>query len=545
MNREGSIGKSDTVLTSSIAFHGAAGTVTGSCFLLRSDGRKVLIDCGLFQGSKTERQLNFEPFPFAPVDLDAVLLTHAHIDHAGLLPKLTAAGFGGAIYATPPTIDLCTVMLPDSASIQQSDVERYNRRNRQRGRPEVSPVYSGEDVERCLSQLMPVDYGVWIEITPGIRARYWNAGHLLGSASIELEATRQNGGDPLRILFSGDLGPDHKLLQPDPEAPPNFDYVICESTYGLTDRDDSSSGRRRLQLAAEVTAAADRGGALIIPSFAVERTQELLTDLVALMDEGKVPRTRIFLDSPLAVRASEVFVDHAADLENGDALLGAFQSKALHLTQSVEDSKAINRLSGFFIVVAASGMCDAGRVRHHLKNRLWKRDTTVLLVGYQAEGTLGRLLFDGARRVRIHGEEIAVGATISVLDGYSGHADAPNLAAWVAARRPIRRGVFLVHGEPPASGGLRDRIAAGVVDRGRIVIPTIDEVWNIDGDKAEPREAEMKRRIPVEATARLDWNNDLTRLILDINEQVEDATDERARDVILRRLRRALENDSR
>jgi metallo-beta-lactamase family protein len=530
-------------MTISLMFCGAAGTVTGSCFLLDTGKRKVLVDCGMFQGSKTERQLNYEPFPFDAESLDAVLLTHAHIDHSGLLPKLTKAGFTGPIHATPATGDLCSVMLPDSAHIQEYEVEIHNRRNRQRGRPEVTPIYTGTDVEACLEQFRPTGYESWFEVTDDVRARFWNAGHLLGSASIEVEVSDPSAdGGRLSILFSGDIGPDFKLLHPDPEAPAGFDYVVCESTYGPTDRHDRSPGRRRLHLASEVNRAAKRGGALIIPSFAVERTQELVTDLVRLMGDGEIPETRIFIDSPLANRASDVFIRHADELENGADLLRAFRSDLLRFSHSVDESKAINRLRGFFIVIAASGMCDAGRIRHHLKNRLWREDATVLMVGYQAEGTLGRLLVKGVSPVRIHGEEIAVNAAIRSIDDYSGHADGPELADWLEERKPVRAGVFLVHGEPEAREALKQCIEGGVLPAERIYSPAIDDIYLLGPDSAEPSDG-RKRRIAPEATARLDWNNELTELILDINDVVEKAPGEKARGVIIRRLRRALDDE--
>lgn len=531
-------------MTITLTFFGAAGTVTGSCFLLKTENQSVLVDCGMFQGSKTEKQLNYDPFPFEAKEIDGVLLTHAHIDHSGLLPKLTKAGYTGPIYATPATADLCSVMLPDSAHIQEMEVRYLNRRNRQRGRPEVIPIYSSDHVKACLKQFRDVQYEVWTPIVNDVRARFWNAGHLLGSASIEIEisSTLNGGEDPIRILFSGDLGPDYKLLHPDPEAPEGFDYIVCESTYGSRDRFDRSPARRRLRLADEVNAAAERGGPLIIPSFAVERAQELITDLVKLMDDGDIPKARLFIDSPLATRASEVFVRHAGELDLGDDLLRAFRSKILRFTESVEDSKAINRLRGFFIVIAASGMCEAGRIRHHLKNNLWHRNSTILIVGFQAEGTLGRLLLDGVNPVRIQGEEIIVNAAIRVIDDYSGHADGPELANWVGERHPIRRNIFLVHGESSERRGLKKRIANQILRKDQIIEPAIDDQFELSGILAQLSKGKLRRRIEPEATASLDWSNDLTKLILDINDVVEKAGDEKSRNVIIRRLRRALEH---
>lgn len=302
-------------MTVTLRFCGAARTVTGSCYLFETPRSKVLVDCGLFQGPKTLKALNYGGFPFRPSDIDAVLLTHAHIDHSGLLPKLVRQGFGGKILATRGTIDLCSYMLPDAGGIQESEVEALNRRSAERGRPAVSPIYTKADALAAQSSFQAVEYEQWIEVQPGIRARYWNAGHLLGSASIELEFSGEGtAGQPLRILASGDIGPDSKLLETSPEAPTGFDYVMTESTYGDRERPAITSQSRREALAAEVRQAHAAGGALLIPAFAVERTQELIVDLVDLMQRGQIPTAPIFLDSPLAIRATEVFRQHASEL---------------------------------------------------------------------------------------------------------------------------------------------------------------------------------------------------------------------------------------
>ncbi len=320
-----------------------------------------------------------------------VLLTHAHIDHSGLLPKLVREGFRGRILATHGTIDLCSFMLPDAGSIQESEVATLNRRNASRGRANVTPIYTQADAVASLAAFRAVEYETWVEAMPGVRARYWNAGHLLGSASIELEFAGEGAsGKPLRVLASGDLGPDAKLLEPDPEAPAGLDYVLCESTYGDADRPPVTRELRRGHLAAEVRAARELGGALLIPAFAVERTQELIVDLIDLMQRGDIPAAPIFLDSPLAIRATEVFRQHAESPETGLDVERLLNSPNLHTTETVEASKAIARLTGFHIIIAASGMCDAGRIRHHLKRWLWHAKATVLLVGFQAQGTLGR-----------------------------------------------------------------------------------------------------------------------------------------------------------
>lgn len=524
-------------MTPTLHFHGAAGTVTGSCFRLETDSATILVDCGLFQGSKTEKELNYQDFPFDPASIDAVLLTHAHIDHSGLLPKLTKAGFAGPIFATAPTVDLCAVMLADSAHIQELEVSHLNRRNARRGKAEVEPIYTPADAADCQTLFRAVAFDDWIDVAGGIRARYWNAGHLLGSASIEVEIA---GEERLRLLFSGDIGPRFKLLQPDPAGPEDgVDYVVCESTYGSTDRIDASPPARRLRLRNEITEAVRAGGAVIIPSFAVERTQELLTDIVSLIDAGEVPPIPVYIDSPLATRATEVFRRHAGEIEDGEDLLRALRSKHVRFTQSVEESKALDRISEPHIVIAASGMCEAGRIRHRLRNWLWRPEGTVLFVGFQAEGTLGRILLEGAEAVRIQGDEVTVRARIRSIDLYSGHADGPELRQWIADRMPIRRAAFLVHGEPQNLAAMRTRLA-DLLDDEQMVTPPIDAAFALAADGAH-RIDSRPRRIDPGQTARRDWHNDLSELVLEISAELDRAADERSRNVILRRLRRALE----
>jgi metallo-beta-lactamase family protein len=523
-------------------FCGASRTVTGSCYLFETNTGRFLVDCGLFQGQKTLKELNYRAFPFRPADIDAVLLTHAHIDHSGLLPKLVRGGFAGRILATRGTIDLCSYMLPDAGSIQESEVLALNRRNAARGRGEVNPIYTQADAIAALQSFSPVDYEKWIDVIPGVRARYWNAGHLLGSASIEIECSDGNSsGRPMRILVSGDIGPDAKLLQPDPDAPAGLDYVISESTYGDRERPATTPDERRARLAEEVRDAATRKGALLIPAFAVERTQELLVDLVDLMERGDIPAAPIFLDSPLAIRATEVFRRHAESLDPTVDVRRLLNSPQLRFTETVEESKAIAKLTGFHIVIAASGMCDAGRIRHHLRNWLWSTRATVLLVGFQAQGTLGRFLVDGAKAVRIQGNEIKVAATIRTIDDYSGHADGSELARWIAARRPIQRGLFLVHGEEPAIAGLAERVSERIIPAARVFQPLLDDIYDLSATVPKPLDAGRRRRLAPEAVVALDWHNDMSQLVLDINDRIEAAADDRARGVIIRRLRRALE----
>ncbi len=522
-----------------LTFHGAARCVTGSCYRLETDHGQLLVDCGLFQGPKTEKELNYRPFPFEPDQIAAVILSHAHIDHSGLLPKLTRHGFRGAIHATPATADLAAVMLPDSAYIQEMEVEQLNKRNARRNRPEVEPIYRMADAMAAIEQFDTVDYGTWFEPLPGVRARFWNAGHLLGSASIEVEA--KDGERTVRILFSGDIGPDYKLLQPDPTGPSDLDFVLCESTYGDRDRIDATAENRRRLLRDEVRAAINPKGALLIPSFAVERAQELVSDLMQLMREGELPEIPVIVDSPLATKATKVFAAHAADLEGGDELVRGLRSRTVRFTQTVDESKALDRRDGFHIVIAASGMCEAGRIRHRLKNWIWREEATVLLVGFQAEGTLGRILKDGADEVRIQGDTFKVRARIRTIDLYSGHADGPELAAWIEKRMPIRHQLFLVHGEATGMAGLAARVA-DKLPPDRVVMPAIDQSFALTPTGAEPlAEAPPLPRLAPEQVARRDSHNDEARLMLDIGDALEVAADEKARAVIIRRLRRALE----
>jgi len=524
-----------------LSFHGAARTVTGSCFRLETNRSQVLIDCGLFQGSKTEKELNYRPFPFAPHKISAVVLSHAHIDHSGLLPKLVKGGFPGAIHATPATIDLVDVMLRDSAHIQEIEVEQLNRRGTQRRRKPVEPIYDAADADACLQQFRATPYDTWFDISDDIRGRFWNAGHLLGSASVEIEVSDGDSERPYQLLFSADIGPDFKLLHPDPEGPSSLDYVICEGTYGDTDREDATAGRRRQLLRDEVRAASRPEGALLIPSFAVERAQELISDLIQLMREGELATIPIYVDSPLATKATRVFAKHAAELEESANLLHGLESETVHFTESVAESKALDRLRGFHIVIAASGMCEAGRIRHRLKNWLWRDDATVLFVGFQAQGTLGRILQDGASSVRIQGEAYDVRARIRSIDLYSGHADGSELTAWIRERLPIRRNIFLVHGEEPALSALQARLT-GIVDAADVIIPAIDETFELTPEGAKLLAAAGPPRIDRQKVARLDWHNDVSRLILDINDALGQAADEKARDVLIRRLRRALDD---
>lgn len=523
-----------------LEFHGASGSVTGSCFLLKVGGAHILIDCGMFQGSKTEKELNYRPFPFEPSTIDTVLLTHAHIDHSGLLPKLAKGGFNGPIYTTPASADLCAIMLQDSGHIQESEVRHLNRRNRRRSRETVEPIYTADEARSIMPQFIAVRYGEWRETTGGVKFRFWDAGHLLGSASIELEASGADG--PMRLLFSGDVGPGHKLLENRPQAPGGIDYLICETTYGDREREEYALRERRIHLQKLVAQANHSSGVLLVPSFAVERTQEVLTDLVALMDAGTLPRSPVIIDSPLASRATEAFKKHAGSMENGAAFIRALNAPNVRFTETAEQSKALDLVKGFHIIIAASGMCEAGRIRHRLKNWLWREECTVLFVGFQAAGTLGRILQDGAPTVRIQGEEIRVSAKIATLDAYSGHADASELDAWVSERGPIRKGIFLVHGEDSARDAMANRLSK--TQHVEILSPRLDDAYELNGTSARLLSRSVPARLLPEEIGRQDWHNDYQNFVLSLSERLKAKADRKSRDVILRRLQRALDLDT-
>jgi metallo-beta-lactamase family protein len=524
-----------------LIFRGAAGTVTGSCTLIEHAGRTIAVDCGMFQGNRSTRALNFEPFPFEPARIDCVLLTHAHIDHSGLLPKLTRHGFRGAVHATRPTIDLLGAMLPDSAAIQESDVEGLNRRRRRRGEPVVEPVYTRRDAEEALGRMRPHALGQWFAPARGMRARFWNAGHMLGSASIEISLEGE-GAEPLRLLFSGDLGPEHKVFHLEPDAPVGFDYIVCESTYGDRDRPAETLEARREQLGHEIREAFASGGNLVIPCFAVERSQELLHDIGVLLDAGAIPPATVFLDSPLASRITDVFARHEAAMPDIALEPGRlFRNPSFRITESVEDSQAINRVASGAIIISASGMAEAGRIKHHLRANLWRREATVLFVGYQAPGTLGAILKGGAERVRIHDREIEVRARIRSLEGYSAHADQRELIDWLLDRRPVRGAVFLNHGEDGARAMLRDLLVAEGFDPARIHLPMLDDAFALLPGGAVGAPA-GNRRVELEALQH-DWQDAHTAFSLHLGRTLAELPGNRARVALLKRLEAELRAD--
>jgi metallo-beta-lactamase family protein len=523
-----------------LSFHGAAGCVTGFCARLVTERAKILVDCGMFQGSKSLKALNYEPFPFDISEIDAVLLTHAHIDHSGLLPKLMRAGFKGPIYATAGTRDLCAVMLPDAGDIQESEVRQLNRRNQRRRVPEVDPIYTVRDAERTMDLFQTVKLGERVEVSADISAVYWEAGHILGSASICIEV--QTGEGPVSLLFSGDLGQGGRDFLPDPQGPAGVDYVILESTYGARKRPPMDPASRRRALARELKDAHEAGGPLLIPAFAVERSQELLADLQILFAQGEAPEADVFLDSPLAIEATEVFRRRGWNAEHGRNPFESLRSAGrLQFLREPWESDRLEKLRGWHIILAASGMCEAGRIRKHLKRLLWRSEATVLLTGFQAGGTLGRILVDGASTVRIQGEDIAVRARVRSLDIYSGHADVDGLAAWAKARRPIAEKVFLLHGEPDGLAGLRARLGEEGFSPDQIVTPGLDSCYRLERGAFSTQAAPA--RVAPDAVASLDWHNRRAALLLALDEKLDQARTDEARDALLARIARALSGE--
>ena len=424
---------------------GAAKTVTGSCYLMEYENKKILVDCGMFQGH--DERLNYEPFGFEPAELDMVLLTHAHLDHSGRLPKLVREGFEGRILSTSATLDLARIMLLDAAKLQEEEAETTSRRNLRRGMEPVEPLYDVGDAIETISFFGPgVKYDTRLEIYPGLYVTFRDAGHILGSSFLEIEA------DGKRLIFSGDLGNRDKPIVRDPESPKlhDVDHIFIESTYG--NRLHKSIEESKHELLNAIKDTFERGGNVIIPSFAIERAQDLLYFIREFKETGEISRdTKVFLDSPLAIQATKIFRAHREcfDDEANELLKqhkDPFNFPGLVITRNVEASKEINKIESGAIIIAGSGMCTGGRVKHHLKHNLWREECSVIFVGFQAKGTLGREIVDGKDEVEIYGERIKVRAKIYTINGFSAHADRDILLDWLAKTNP-RGVVHPVHGE--------------------------------------------------------------------------------------------------
>jgi metallo-beta-lactamase family protein len=440
----------------SLTFLGAARTVTGSKYLLEVDNQKLLVDCGLFQGLRELRRRNWSAFPVDPATISAVLLTHAHIDHSGMLPRLVANGFKGRIYCTAGTASLCSLVLPDAAHLQEEDARIASERGYSRwATPE--PLFTTADAEAALRLLHVIDFDRTVEVLPGIHAEFMHSGHLLGSAFIRVK--RQNGGP--RILFGGDLGRYGRPVLPDPAPAPDAETLLLESTYG--DRIHPDADDEAL-LASVIEETRDRGGRVIIPSFAIGRAEELLYWIKRLEHQRKIKPLAVYLDSPMAVDALQFYVDHEQELDDevqsGDGTASAYTTKWFRAVTSARESMEITRSAHPAIVISASGMATGGRVLHHLAVCLPDARHTILFVGFQAEGTRGRALIEGAKAVKIHGGMVPVVARVTKIDSMSAHADQAELTRWLQSFRVPPRRTYLVHGEPAAQDALKAHLEA-------------------------------------------------------------------------------------
>ena len=474
-----------------ITFLGATKTVTGSNFLVEGAGKKFLVDCGMYQGSAVDELENSAPFLYDVHDIDFMLLTHAHIDHSGRIPKLYNEGYRNPIYATKATCDLCSIMLPDSGHIQEMEVEWKNRKRLRKGEKALPPLYTAEDAAKSLEIFKPVEYDKLIEIDENIHVRYNDAGHMLGSAIIEVWINED--GEQKKVVFTGDIGNNDIPLLSSPTMIDDTDFLVMESTYGnrLHIRNDEKA-ELFLKIVYETL---EKNGTVVIPSFAVGRTQEILYELNKIKDTKhseefykafqKLMTVPVYVDSPLAISATEVFRENMdlfddetkALIQSGDNPL---DFPGLQFTRTADESKELNEKNESAIIISASGMCEVGRIKHHLKHNLWNPNSTILFVGYQAPGTLGRKLVDGEKKVKIFGEDIAVNARIEYIEGYSGHADQEWLMNFVYSFLKKPKHIFLVHGEPEGQLVLKEKLESEA--HISVTIPSFGESYDLSKD---------------------------------------------------------------
>ena len=472
-----------------VTFLGATKTVTGSNFLVEAAGKKFLVDCGMYQGKAEDEWENSAPFAYDVHDIDFMLLTHAHIDHSGRIPKLYKEGYRNPIYATKATCELCSIMLPDSGHIQEMEIEWKNRKRVRKGLDPEPPLYTAEEATKCLEVFSPVKYDEIIDISDKIHVRFNDAGHMLGSAIIEIWA--EEDGKTTKAVFTGDLGNNDIPLLSSPTMIDDADYLVMESTYGgrLHNRNDDKA-EMFLNIVSETL---DKGGTVVIPSFAVGRTQEILYELNNLKDirtdeefrkkYETLMRVPVYVDSPLAISATQIFKDNMdifdeetqKIMRRGDNPL---EFPGLQFTRTAEESKELNEKNESSIIISASGMCEVGRIKHHLKHNLWNPNSTILFVGYQAPGTLGRKIVDGAKKVKIFGEEIAVNARIEYIEGYSGHADQEWLLNFVYSFLRKPKTIFLVHGEPEGQVILKQKLQG--TTQIPVIIPEYGEEYELN-----------------------------------------------------------------
>lgn len=508
-----------------VRFHGAAGTVTGSCIELRSGSVGILVDCGMFQGTRSLEALNHEPLPFDQASISHVILSHAHLDHSGRLPYLVASGCKAPIWATEPTADIIEPLLLDAAKLMSADVERRNRRPDRAGFAPFKPLYTAEDVGTCLSFLREASYCDWNDLGEGNGFRLWDARHIVGSASVELRLGDQ------RILISGDIGNGSAITCAAAELG-EYDHVICEATYGDRDREPILISDRREQLASNVEEVLGRGGNLLIPAFAVERTQIVLEDLVALFESGRLQPVTVFVDSPLADRVTRATLRHR---HGGYDLLDHPNIRFVH---DIAESKLLNSITGA-VIIAGSGMCQGGRIRHHLLHNLPRWQSRVLLVGYQVYGTLGSVLRDGAHHVRISGYDVSVKADVREIDAYSTHADRRGLLGWLKARAPFAGSIFLVHGEEQALSVLADDVER-IAGLGPVNVPGLGSAWKLTG--AQPARQIGRERADAKSRIRAqDWISALGEFESGLADRLRALPSDAARERTLGSLKRVLE----
>ena len=498
-----------------ITFYGATKTVTGSNFVLEGAGKKIIVDCGLYQGKAKEERENFTDFPYNINEIDYMLLTHAHIDHSGRIPKLYVDGYRGPVYATKATCDLCAIMLPDSGHIQEAENEWRNRKRTREGKKALPPLYTAQDAIDCLEIFKPVSYDEIVELDENISVRFSDAGHMLGSSVIEVWIREE--GEIKKIVFTGDLGNNDIPLLDSPTMIETADYLVMESTYGgrLHNKNDDKA-ELFLDIVSETL---DKGGNVVIPSFAVGRTQEILYELNKLKENRtdeefikkyeKLMSVPVYVDSPLAISATEVFRQNMdlfeeevqEGLKKGDNPL---EFPGLRFTRTADESRALNESKEPCIIISASGMCEVGRIKHHLKHNLWNPNSTILFVGYQAPGTLGAKIVAGEKKVKIFGEEIAINARIEYIEGYSGHADQEWLLNFVYSFITKPKHIFLVHGEPEGQKVLKEKLIENVEIP--VTIPDYGENYTLDDDLIVTSKVDMKdkyRYIRLEVIDRL------------------------------------------
>ena len=442
-----------------IEFVGGAKSVTGSSYIIKDDDFTIMIDCGMFQGSKELKERNALDLIYNPGKIDSLILTHAHIDHSGLIPKLVKNGFYGNIYATQATADLCTIMLPDSAHIQEMDTKWINKKRKKLDLEPTEPLYTADDAVKSLSNFVPVNYGDTIQINPRVHIRFRDAGHILGSSFVEMWI--DEGDKKTKIVFSGDIGQKESAIIRDPDIVEDADILLLESTYG--DRLHKSKEDTETEFISIINETHKGPGNIVIPSFAIERTQEIIYLLSKLFRSGKIPVIPVYIDSPLAISATEIFKKNSDCFD--DEIKQIFSSgespldfPSLRFVRTTADSKKLNDEASGAIIISASGMCNAGRIKYHLMNNLYRPESSVVFVGYQADGTLGRRLVEGARQVRIYGEDVIVRAKIHTLGGFSAHADKNGLLEWAGKINNPKLRVFVIHGEGEASTSLADEL---------------------------------------------------------------------------------------